>query len=147
MGYGTYRTGVLDGTKPTPDKIAGAVNGSMRRSFTEIYDLSKANVDKVSGTTNVVADIPAGHAIQAIHVRSTVSLTTSTLAFGVAGTPAKYGAAAAYGVTPEASKDYLNTSKKGTMLAAGERLIMTSGAADLPAVGIVVVEVVTSARG
>lgn len=147
MGYGNYRTGSIDGSLPTPTKQPGAINDGTRRVFLEIFDLSKANVDKVAGTSNVVADVPAGHAILAIWVRSTVSLTTSQLAFGIAGTAAKFGAAAAYGTTPEASKDYLLASQKGVILPAAQRIIMTDTVADLPGTGTIVVEVITAARG
>lgn len=147
MGYGNIRTGVIDGTLPTPLKIAGALNGGQRRSFTEIFDLSKSNVDKVAGTNNVVCDIPVGHALQTILVRSTVSLTTSQLSFGIAGSAALYGAAKAYGTTAEAAIEYLLTAKKGVPLSAAQRLIMTTTVADLPGAGIICVEVTTSARG
>lgn len=147
MGYGTYRTGAIDGTLPTPKKIPGQVNGGPRRTFVEIFDLSKTNVDKVAGTNNVVAKIPAGHALLSITVRSTVSLTTTTLAFGIAGTAGKYGTAAAYGTTAEVTKEYLLTSRKGVPSEADETIIMTAATADLPASGTVVVEIETVTRG
>jgi hypothetical protein len=147
MGYGTYRTGAVDGTQPTPNKIPGAVEGGPRRSFTELFDLSKANVDGDSGDVNFVARIPEGHAMQAIKVRSTVSLTTSTLAFGTKADDDAFGTAAAYGTTAEAEKEYLLTAKKGVILDADTDILMKIGTADLPATGVIAVEVITSARG
>jgi hypothetical protein len=147
MGYGNIRTGVIDGTLPTPLKLAGAHNNAPVRSFTEIFDLSKTNVDKVAGTSNVIADIPDGHAIQSIIVRSTVSLTTTQLSFGSATSLAAIGAAKAYGTTPELSVEYLNTSYKGRQLTAVSRIFMTATVADLPSTGTIVVEIRTSARG
>lgn len=147
MGYGNYRTGASDGTLPTPKKIPGVVEGSPNRSFTEVFDLSKSNVDKTSGTKNLVARIPEGHILLAIKVRSTVSLGTSTLAFGDGTTADRFGSAAAYGTTPEAQVDYLKTAQKGEILSAPVNIWMTSGTANLPSSGRVVVEIVTAARG
>jgi hypothetical protein len=146
-GYGNYRTGAVDGTLPTPKKIPGAVNGAPRRSFTEIFDMSKANVQKVATNRNFVARIPAGHALQSITVHSTVSLTTSQLSFGDGTTANLFGAAAAYGTTPEAALSYLRVSKKGVILDVDTDIWMTTTVADLPAAGTVVVEVNTSAKG
>lgn len=147
MGYGNYRTGASDGTQPSPSKIPGQVEGGPRRSFTEIFDLSKTNVSKTAGQSNLVARVPAGHAMQSILVRSTVSLTTSTLAFGTASDPDAFGVAAAYGTTAEVEKEYLLTAKKGVILDEHTDIFMTSGTANLPATGIVVADIITSARG
>jgi hypothetical protein len=147
MGYGNIRTGVIDGTLPTPLKIPGALNDGPTRAFVEIFDLSKTNVDKVAGTNNICFDIPDGHAPMAIIVRSTVSLTTSQLAFGITGTVAKFGTAKAYGTTPELAVEYLLTSMKGVQVVGNQRVIMTCTVADLPGAGIICVEMRTSARG
>lgn len=147
MGYGNFRTGVLDGTKPTPDKLPGAINGGQRRVYLERFDLSKANVDKVSGTNNIVADIPDNQALIGINVSSTVSLGTSTLSFGTAANATLYSAATAYGTTPDAVIQYLRASLRGVLLTARTRIIMTSGTANLPSSGTIVVEIVTAARG
>lgn len=146
-GYGNYRTGAVDGTLPTPSKVPGAVQGAPRRSFTEIFDLSKANVQKVATNRNFVARIPAGHAWQGLRVRASVSLTTTQLKFGDGTDDDAFGVAAAYGTTAEVEKEYLLTVKKGTILAADVDVWMTHTTADLPAAGIVAVEVITSARG
>lgn len=147
MNYDLYRTGAVDGAEPTPTKIPGAVNGGERRSFTAIFDLADAGSNFASGQICYIARIPQGHAMQAIRVRSTVSLTTSTLKFGTAADDDAFGTAAAYGTTAEAEKEYLLTAKKGVILDADTVIRMTIGTANLPASGTVVVEIITSARG
>jgi hypothetical protein len=146
-GYGNFRSGSsADGTIVGAKKIPGAINGAKKRVFVEKFDLSKATVAKVVADKLLVANIPAGHAILSINVRSTVSLTTSTLAFGDGTTANKFGTAAVYGTTPEVDKEYLKTSEKGEPLAADTNLWATIAVADLPGAGIVVVEVETAAR-
>ncbi len=143
-GYGNFRTGVVDGTDPSPGKIPATANNSSKKSFIERFDLSKANVLKNIAQNNLAANIPAGHMPVSILVSSTVSLGTSTLAFGPSGAPASWGAAKAYGTTPDAVVEYLLTSKRGEIQAAGTDLLMTIGGANLPGAGIIVVEVVTN---
>lgn len=147
MNYDLYRTGAVDGTEPTPTKIPGAVNGGERRSFTARFDLADSASNFASGQKCFCSTIPQGHALQAIRVRSTVSLTTSTLKFGTAASDALYGSAAAYGTTPDVEKEYLLTAQKGLILGADANILMTIGTANLPASGTVVVEIITSARG
>lgn len=146
MGYGSYRAERLGGTKPTPPKVPAAVSDGIVRTFTEIFDLSKAEVDKVSGTSNVVATLPAGLALMAIKVRAGVSLGTATLAFGTAAQPTLFGAAAAYGTTPEVEKEYLPVARKGVILETSAQVIMTTGAANLPAAGTIVVDIIASGK-
>jgi hypothetical protein len=146
-GYGTNRTGAIDKTLPTPKRIPPAMNNGAMRMFSERFDLSLANVKKVVADNNVICDLPAGFVPSSIRVSSTVSLTTSTLAFGITGTTGKYGTAAAYGTTPEVVKEYLLTSRRGVALTADERLIMTVAVADLPGTGTIVVEVEGSMAG
>lgn len=141
-GYGSYRAAATGASL-----MPAAINGGGRQAFVEVFDLSQSAVLKTSGTNNLVAKIPAGHVLLSINVRSTVSLTTSTLAFGTAASAAVFGTAAAYGTTAEVTKEYLLTAQKGVELAADTEILMTSGSANLPSTGIVVVEIETSARG
>lgn len=140
MGYGTNGLGVLDGTMPLK-QASGLLAGGTERIIMEEFDLSLSSVDKVAGTFNVVADIPKGFKVLTIDVVSTVSLTTTQLAFGIAGATTKYGAAKVYGTTVDAIVSWA----KATGLAgvtpnqATERLIMTASAADLPGAGKVYV--------
>lgn len=146
-GFGNFRTGASDGTLPVPVRIPGAVNGGRVASFLEKFDLSKSNVQKVATNRNLVVEVPVGHRLLSIKVRSSVSLTTSQLKFGDGTDDDAFGVAAAYGTTAEAEKEYLLVAKKGEPLAADTKIWMTHTTADLPAAGIVVVEVITSARG
>lgn len=143
-GYGNYRTGVSDGTLPAPAKAPGSVNNSSKKSFIEIFDLSKANVLKNIAQNNLCCNVPAGHVPVSILVSSSVSLTTTTLSFGPAASPASWGAAKAYGTTPDVVAEYLLTTKRGQIQSAGTDLLMTIGAANLPGAGFIVVEVVTN---
>jgi hypothetical protein len=148
-GYGSFRTGVNDGTDPSPKKIPGAVNGGNVCKFVERFDLSLANVLKNIGQNNLVAEIPEGHAITSIKVSSTVSLTTSTLSFGTAASAALFAAAKVYGTTPEAVIEYLATSQRGVLLTTAPEtpILMTIAAANLPGAGIIVVEIETATTG
>lgn len=147
FGYGNFRTGAIDGSLPVAAKIPGAVAGGNVCCFTEVFDLSKSNVLKTAGTANVVAGKPSGHILLGIEIVSSVSLTTSQLAFGTAATPAKYGAAAAYGTTPNVRKTWDVATAENAISDSAEQIIMTSSTADLPAAGIVVVRMYTAARG
>lgn len=146
MGYDTYRTGTAyDGTSPTPALVHGAVEGGKKRGFLASFDLSKSNVDKVAGTTNICFRKPKGHIVRRISVVSSVSLTTTQLAFGVSGTPAKYGAAQAYGTTANVEKVWHAATAEDDLDADAELIIMTASVADLPSAGIVNVEMETLA--
>ncbi|MCP3730436.1 hypothetical protein M9978_08340 [Sphingomonas sp. MG17] len=146
-GYGNNRTGASDGTLPVPVKIPGAVNGGRVASFYEKFDLSKANVQKVATNRNLVGEVPVGHRLLSIKVRSSVSLTTSQLKFGDGSDDDKFGVAAAYGTTAEVEKEYLLVAQQGEPLTADTKIWMTHTTADLPGAGLVTVEVRTSARG
>lgn len=148
-GYGNYRTGVNDGTDPSPGKIPGAFNGGNVCKFVERFDLSQANVLKAIAADNLVAEIPHDHALLSIKVSSTVSLATSTLSFGTAASPTLYGAAKAYGTTPDAVVEYLPTLRRGVLLTTEPetRILMTNGALLLPSTGIIVVEIETVTTG
>jgi|LakMenE18May11ns_1017448.scaffolds.fasta_scaffold9959624_51 hypothetical protein len=148
-GYGSYRTGVNDGTDPSPKKVPGAVNGGNKCSFVERFDLSQANVLKNIGQNNLVAEIPEGHAPLSIKVSSSVSLTTAQLSFGTPAAPAFFGALKAYGTTAEAIVEYLPVARRGVLLTTEPitELLMTIAAANLPTTGTIVVEVETAAVG
>lgn len=146
-GYGNFRTGVVDGTDPSPGKIPGAFNNGSKKTFVERFDLSKANVLKNIAQNNLVANIPAGHAPLSIKVSSSVSLTTSTLAFGTVASPASWGPAKAYGVTPDVVTEYLLTTKRAELQANGTDILMTIGAANFPGAGTIIVEIETVTTG
>lgn len=148
-GYGSYRTGVVDGTDPSPKKIPGAFNGGDKKTFVERFDLSLAAVLKNIGQNNLVASIPKDHAILSIKVSSTVSLTTSQLKFGTAADDDLYGTAKAYGTTADAVVEYLLTSQRGVLLTGDPDtdVLMGITTANLPGAGIIVVEIETVTTG
>lgn len=146
-GYGNYRTGVVDGTDPSPGKIPGAFNNGSKKVFVEKFDLSKANVLKTAGAGNYVAKIPEGHAIMSIKVSSSVSLTTSTLSFGSATVETAVTPAKAYGTTAEAVIEYVTTAQRAALRSTGIDLYMFGQVATLPGVGIIVVEIETVTTG
>ena len=146
MGYGTFRTGTAyDGTSPSPALVHGAVEGGKKRGFLESFDLSKANVDKVAGTFNVCFKKPKGHVVRKISAVSSVSLTTTQLAFGVSGATGKYGAAKAYGTAANAEVVWHVATAEDDLDTDAETIIMTASVADLPGAGIVNVEMETLA--
>lgn len=147
MGYGTFRNDALSGSKPSPSAIPGAVQGGKVRIFAESFDLSKASVDKNTGTTNFCFRKPKGHAVSRIVVESNVSLTTTQLAFGIAGTPAKYGAAKVYGTTPDVEITWIVAGNALAISETEEDIIMTISAANLPGAGIVNVKMQTFSKG
>lgn len=146
-GYGSYRTGVIDGTDPSPKKIPGHVNGGNVCKFVERFDLSLSNVLKNAGQNDVVCSIPENHAVLSIKVSSSVSLTTSQLKFGTAADDDFFGTAKAYGTTAEAVVEYLLTAQRGAILSEATQLLMGITTANLPSSGIIVVEVETVTTG
>lgn len=147
MGYGSFRSGIVDGTAPTPGKLPAAINGGNVCLFAEVFDLSLAAVEKVVGTKNFVARKPKGHALISIEVISTVSLTTSQLSFGIIGATTKYGAAKAYGTTAKARVLWDEPSLLDTIPEVDEDIWMYGLTTDLPGAGKIAVQMLTAARG
>jgi hypothetical protein len=147
-GYGTNAKGVLDGTDPLK-KVSGAKWGGNPRNFREVLDLANADVKRVVADTNLLFKKPRGTIITGMSVVSSVSLGTSTLAFGVAGATSKYGAAKAYGVTAKARVDWYEPAAMDDDDADGleEVVFVTIGTADLPASGIVIIDMEVLSKG
>lgn len=131
----------------TGKQVEGTVHNAKARQFRAVLDLANADVKGASGDTNLITRLPVGVVVDHIRVVSSVSLTTSTLAFGTAASASKYGAAAAYGTTPNAAQDYFAaTVMDDEPLTATEDVVMTIGTANLPSSGIVIVDVFVTAR-
>lgn len=146
-GYAAEMVGILDGTDPGKKTNGAAYNAPLRRERATL-DLSSADVKKAQADINYLFRVPRGAVVDHIRVVSSVSLTTSQLAFGVTGATAKYGAAKVYGTTAKAPIDwYEPTLMDDAPLAASEDVFVTISAADLPGAGIVIVDVFYSARG
>lgn len=145
-GYSAEMVGVIDGTLNPPAQADGRVIGARLRSFRASFDLSLATVKKVSGDINVCFRIPSGYRPMFFIVNASVTMgATSTIALGIAGTPGKYRAAATKTTTvPDIVMPA--TVEDDVPLAATEEIIMTIGAADLPAAGILVIEAICSGR-
>lgn len=131
---------------------ARAVDGTTYQvntmQFRAVLDLSSADTARASGDTNLMVRLPPG--VVADHVRAvaSVSLTTSTLAFGVAGAPAKYGAAKVYGTDPKTAVTWHEPAAMADAdIKTAEDIIMTIGGAALPANGLLIVDVFATARG
>lgn len=129
-------------------QVNGSVHNAKSRQFRAILDLSSADVKGAIGDTNKITRLPVGVVVDHIRVVSSVSLTTSTLAFGTASAANKFGAAAVYGTTAKEAKNWFEpTVMDDPVLTKGEDVIMTIGAANLPATGLIVVDVFVTARG
>ena len=142
----TYRNAVTNGG--TNDGSAVDANVRVYRATIALDDT--VNFKGASGDTDLIARLPPGSRIKQIDVISSVSLTTSTLAFGIAGTAAKFGAAKAYGVVPDTIVSWATASAQaGVMSNLPVDVLMTIGVAALPtgATNIMVVDIIYSARG
>lgn len=134
---------IVDGVKTSG--IVYQVNPIQYRA---VLDLSLTAVAKVSGDNNIVARLPPSVVIDHVRVVSSVSLTTSQLSFGIAGSTAKYGALKAYGTVAKTPVDWFEpTVMDDAPATAVEDILMTIGTADLPAAGIVIVDIFVTARG
>ena len=90
--------------------------------------------------TIVIGVIPAGYAFAFGVLCSTVSLGTSTIAIGIAGTAGKYRAAATFTAIDTPTLYGLTANLSATALTASERQIITVTTANLPASGTLVVD-------
>ncbi|WP_271896321.1 hypothetical protein [Candidatus Phyllobacterium onerii] len=127
----------------TPAKMANsAVHGGNSRRYRATITLAS----QASGDTITLARIPVGSYFDGGSMVSTVTLGTSTVAIGVAGTAAKYKAAAVFTAvdTPTAFGTAAQTGSQ-TGLTAYEDIILTIGVAALPAAGTLVVDLYFSA--
>lgn len=143
-GFGLLRTAAGLGAAGL---LPAAVDGGRMKTYIERFDLADADMAKANGDFNLCFDIPEGEAPLSLNVMSTVSLTTSQLRFGTKTTADLLGAAKAYGTTPEVTVEFLRASVKGVPLTGLTRVFMGITTANLPATGIIVVELETSAAG
>lgn len=143
-GFGTLRTAAAVGALGL---MAAAQNGGRKKTYIEIFDLADADFEGANGDFNLCFDIPEGEAPLSLKAQSSVSLTTSQLKFGTTADDDLLGPAKAYGTTANAVVEYLPATMKGKPLAARTRVYMGITTANMPASGILVVELETSARG
>ncbi|TDQ82508.1 hypothetical protein A8950_2331 [Dongia mobilis] len=126
--YG-LQMGRLRNTAPVDLPMAGDVHGRVR-CFNEKVTLAAQPTSDIIE----VARLPKGARVLYGLLASTVSLGSATLAVGIAGTPAKYRAAATFTAvdTPTLFGPAANI---GEPLANEEIVILTPAAAALPASG------------
>ena len=116
--------------------ISAAKDGGKVRINTEVFNFAA----DVAGVYAIGALIPVGAEILGIRLMSSVSLGTSTIALGIAGTAAKYRAAATFTST-DTWVEAGFASVLGVPLTAAEQLILTVAVASLPASGRLLIEV------
>lgn len=146
-GYSAELVGVIDGSQVPAKKADGRVYGARARFYQSTFDMAVAAVKKVSGDTNVICQVPANEKVVAIIMLASVTMGASaTIAIGVAGTPAKYRAAATFTTANAPQLLMLSSAGDDAPLSAEEEIIFTIGTADLPGAGVLQFWVVTSGR-
>lgn len=144
IGFGLLRTAAALGA-------AGLLNASQdgghKKTYIERFDLADPDIAKAINDSNLCFEIPEGETPLSLTVQASVSLTTSQLKFGTLADDDLLGTAKAYGTTANAVVEYLIATMKGVPLADRTKVYMGITTANLPATGIIVVELETSARG
>jgi hypothetical protein len=136
----TYATEVAGlGTTPVTNSNGAVQGGRIRRFRATIALASQAD-----GDTVVLAQVPAGYAFAYGILNASATLGSSTIAVGIAGTAAKYRAAAVF--TAAAPTLFgVSTAVDDAPLAAQEVVILTNTTAALPASGTLIVDLYFSA--
>lgn len=133
--YALQQVGVLDGTLNPPKQADGRQVNAKER----VIVCSKAIVADAIGDTITLCRLPANCLLTEIQIITDTSLSTATIAIGIAGTPAKYVAATTF-TTPLDKPASLGP--KAAAIAAGpiaaeETLIATVAALALPGAAVV----------
>ena len=136
----TYASEVAGlGTTPVTNSNGAVQGGRVRRFRATIALASQAD-----GDTVVLAQVPAGYAFAYGILNASATLGSSTIAVGIAGTAAKYRAAAVF--TAAAPTLFgISTAVDDAPLAAGETVILTNTTAALPSSGTLIVDLYFSA--
>lgn len=135
--YSTELTGIDSVPAVKPSATAGY--GARVRRYRATFTL--ASQPTGAGNELVVADLPAGVVPAFFVVTPSVTLGSSTLAFGTAASSAAYAAAAAYTATTGTLVSALAAVSGGAALASTTRVLATIAAAALPASGTLVIDV------
>jgi hypothetical protein len=144
---GTNMAMVLANTGGNVQQLPNQLVGAKQHLWTERITLAA----QASGVNIPIARIPYGSALMDIVVNGSVSLGTSTLAFGDMNNTARF-AAAATNTTVDAAGHKLNAASDGLALTtcydvnavlntSYEDIVMTVAAAALPGAGTLVVTV------
>lgn len=126
--YGT-QMGRLRNSLPVDLPMAGDIHGRVRVFNEKVVLASQPTTDIIE-----VARLPKGARVLYGLLDSTVSLGSATLAVGIAGTPAKYRAAAAF-TAVDTPTLFGPAVAAGEALTAEEVVILTIATAALPATG------------
>lgn len=126
--YGT-QMGRLRNTLPVDLPMAGDIHGRVRVFNEKVALAAQPTTDIVE-----VARLPKGARVLYGIVDSTVSLGSSTLAIGIAGNTGKYRAGAVF-TAVDTPTLFGPAAVAGEALTAEEIVILTIGAAALPASG------------
>jgi hypothetical protein len=126
--YGT-QMGRLRNTLPVDLPMAGDIHGRVRVFNEKVVLAAQPTTDIVE-----VARLPKGARVLYGVVNSTVSLGSSTLAIGIAGNTGKYRAGAVF-TAVDTPTLFAPAAVAGEALTAEEIVILTIGAAALPASG------------
>ena len=95
---------------------------------------------QASGSTIVLAKLPAGYSFLTGFLTTDTSTGTATVSIGTAASAAKYAAAVAYTSTNTQTQFGLN-NQAGGAYSAEEIVIATTGTAALPASGKMVIDI------
>jgi hypothetical protein len=129
------------GSAPQAQPDSAVVGGKVRRLRASFNLAAQAN-----GDTLTLGKLPAGASFLMGLITSSVSLATSTLAIGVAGTAGKYRAAAVHTAADAPTPFGVAATKDDAPLAADETLIATIGTAALPGAGQLVIDILYTTR-
>ena len=133
LGGSANQTTVPVGYKPR----AGVVGGRVKRFRASFTLASQATTDTLQ-----LFNLPAGATLAYAVITSSVSLGSSTLALGIAGTTGKYRAAATFTAvdTPTLVGTAATVGAADPALSAEETVIGTIASAALPASGTLVID-------
>lgn len=147
QGYAAELVGVLDSTLTVPAKTDGRTVNAKLRVFSATLDLALAAVKHANGDTNVLFRIPAGYKpLWGVLLGSATMGAAATIAVGIAGTAAKYRAAAIFTAVDTPTMFMKSSAADDDPLAADEDVIMTWGTADGPAAGVLQIFMVCAGR-
>jgi hypothetical protein len=138
---------ILANTGGNVQQLPNQMVGAKQHSWTERFTLAA----QASGVNIPVARIPYGSILLDLVVTASVSLGTSTVAFGDMNNTARFKAAAVF-TTPDVPTSTLNTASVGAPLTTCydvnavastvyEDVVMTVGAAALPGAGTLCVTI------
>lgn len=131
----TYST-ELQPTQQTPPQLPSALAGYGARM--RAYRASITLASQASGDTIVLANVPAGYIFNGGEIVTDTSLGSSTVAVGVSGSTASMKAAGTFTATDTPTM-FGKASAIAETAPAARQVILTIGAAALPASGQLVV--------